>query len=89
VSWLWISAPIAAVFFLGYTIIPIWLGFRRPDTGPPEAARAAAVRAAAVRQAASQRQAGTAGPQPATSAPASWPRAGAAVQQDRLAGARR
>ncbi|HXW88291.1 MAG TPA: hypothetical protein VEJ42_08520 [Streptosporangiaceae bacterium] len=40
-AWLWISAPIAAVFFLGYTVIPLWLVFRRPDVGPAEPARPA------------------------------------------------
>lgn len=38
-AWLWISAPIAAVFFLGYTVIPLWLVFRRPDVGPADPAR--------------------------------------------------
>lgn len=33
-AWLWISASFAAVFVLAYTVIPIWLGFRYPDSGP-------------------------------------------------------
>ncbi len=41
-AWLWISVPIAAVFFLGYTVIPLWLVFRRPDVGPADLARSAA-----------------------------------------------
>jgi hypothetical protein len=38
-TWLWISAPIEAVFFLACTVIPIWLGFRRPDRAREMAAR--------------------------------------------------
>jgi hypothetical protein len=30
-TWLWISIPIETVFFLTCTVIPIWLGFGRPD----------------------------------------------------------
>ncbi|HXZ66288.1 MAG TPA: hypothetical protein VEH05_16230 [Streptosporangiaceae bacterium] len=48
-AWLWISAPIAAVFFLGYTVIPLWLVFRRPDVGPAESDRPAAGPADAAR----------------------------------------
>ena len=33
-NWLWINLPLAAVFFLAMTAIPLWLTFRRTDTGP-------------------------------------------------------
>ena len=33
-NWLWINLPIAAVFFLAMTAIPLWLAIRRTDTGP-------------------------------------------------------
>ncbi len=33
-NWLWISLPIMAAFFMAMTAVPLWLTFRRPDTGP-------------------------------------------------------
>lgn len=33
-SWLWLNIPLMAVFFLAMTGIPLWLVFKRPDTGP-------------------------------------------------------
>jgi hypothetical protein len=34
VNWLWLNIPLMAVFFLAMTGIPLWLVYRRPDTGP-------------------------------------------------------
>ncbi len=39
-SWLWINLPLAAVFFVAMTAIPLWLTFRRTDTGPKAVALA-------------------------------------------------
>jgi hypothetical protein len=33
-NWLWINLPLMAVFFIAMTAIPLWLTFRRPDSGP-------------------------------------------------------
>ena len=33
-NWLWINVPLAAAFFIAMTAIPLWLTFRRLDTGP-------------------------------------------------------
>ncbi len=33
-NWFWINMPLAAMFFIAMTAIPLWLSFRRPDTGP-------------------------------------------------------
>jgi hypothetical protein len=54
-NWLWINLPLAAAFFIAMTAIPLWLSFRRTDTGPnavvpaqPTARPAAVPRAAVV-----------------------------------------
>jgi hypothetical protein len=44
VNWLWLNIPLMATFFLAMTGIPLWLVFRRPDTGPLPAAVRAQVR---------------------------------------------
>jgi hypothetical protein len=90
-TWLWISAPIAAIFFLGYTIIPIWLVFRHPDTGPAQAVRAQAGQPQARRPlAGSEAAVGTAAPRrQAAPAAAPQPAADVAVPQDWLVGAGR
>lgn len=33
-TWFWINIPLAAMFFIAMTAIPLWLTLRRPDTGP-------------------------------------------------------
>ena len=33
-TWFWLNVPLAALFFLAWTLIPLWLVFRHPDTGP-------------------------------------------------------
>jgi hypothetical protein len=38
-NWFWINMPLAAVFFLAITGIPLWLTIKRPDTGPQTSAR--------------------------------------------------
>jgi hypothetical protein len=38
VSWFWLNIPLAAIFFIAMTAIPLWLVFRHPDTGPRTAA---------------------------------------------------
>jgi hypothetical protein len=49
-SWLWLNIPLAAVFFLATTMIPLWLVIRHPDGRAETAVRAprAAGRAARV-----------------------------------------
>ncbi|MGO8961218.1 MAG: hypothetical protein ACLQFR_28185 [Streptosporangiaceae bacterium] len=42
-NWLWINLPLAAVFFVAMTAIPLWLTFRRTDTGPNAVVPARAV----------------------------------------------
>jgi hypothetical protein len=37
VNWLWLNAPLAAVFYLAMTVIPLWLVFKHPDTRPASA----------------------------------------------------
>lgn len=37
--WLFVNLPIAAVFFLAYSLIPLWLVIKHPDTGPSTPAR--------------------------------------------------
>ena len=39
-SWLWLNIPLAAVFFLATTMIPLWLVIKHPDSRPETAARA-------------------------------------------------
>jgi hypothetical protein len=31
-TWFLLNIPLAALFFLAWTLIPLWLVFRRPDT---------------------------------------------------------
>lgn len=33
-TWFWLNMPLAALFFLAWTLIPLWLVLRHPDTGP-------------------------------------------------------
>jgi hypothetical protein len=33
-NWFWLNIPLATLIFLVMTVIPIWLVFRHPDTGP-------------------------------------------------------
>ena len=48
-TWFWLNIPLAALFFLAVTMIPLWLVIRHPDTRSGAAAPArGAVRAAAV-----------------------------------------
>lgn len=35
--WFLLNMPLAALFFLAWTLIPLWLVFRYPDTGPDTA----------------------------------------------------
>ena len=39
-SWLWLNIPLAAVFFLATTMIPLWLVIKHPDSRPETAVRA-------------------------------------------------
>jgi hypothetical protein len=39
-SWLWLNIPLASVFFLATTMIPLWLVIKHPDSRPETAARA-------------------------------------------------
>jgi hypothetical protein len=34
-TWFWLNIPLAALFFLAWTLIPLWMVIRHPDTGPP------------------------------------------------------
>ena len=34
VNWLWLNAPLAAVFYLAMTVMPLWLVFKHPDARP-------------------------------------------------------
>ena len=38
-SWLWLNIPLAAVFFLATTMIPLWLVIKHPDGRPDTAVR--------------------------------------------------
>ena len=40
-TWFWMNIPFAALCFLTWTLIPLWLVFKRPDTGQEIAAAAA------------------------------------------------
>jgi hypothetical protein len=51
-TWFWMNIPPAVLFFLAWTLIPLWMVVRHPDTGPgipareaPPANRAAATTA--------------------------------------------
>ncbi len=39
-SWFWLNIPLAAVFFLATTMIPLWLVIKHPDSRPETAVRA-------------------------------------------------
>jgi hypothetical protein len=39
--WFWMNMPLAAAFFAAWTGMPLWLVFKRPDTGAKPRARAA------------------------------------------------
>lgn len=32
--WFWLNIPLTAAFFLAWSVIPVWLVLRHPDTGP-------------------------------------------------------
>ena len=36
-TWIWLNLVLAAFFFAAMVGIPLWLVFRRPDTGPKPA----------------------------------------------------
>jgi hypothetical protein len=33
-TWFWMNVPLASLFFLAWTLVPLWLVFKHPDTGP-------------------------------------------------------
>lgn len=33
-TWFWMNVPLAILFFLAWTLIPLWMVFKHPDTGP-------------------------------------------------------
>ena len=39
-TWFWLNMSLAAPFYLAWTLIPLWLVFRYPDTGPDTPAQA-------------------------------------------------
>jgi hypothetical protein len=49
-TWFWLNIPLAMLFFLAMTVIPLWLVIKHPDTGPQSSgsARRADGRTAAV-----------------------------------------
>lgn len=38
-TWFWMNIPLAVLFYLAVTLIPLWMVFKHPDTGPGIAAR--------------------------------------------------
>lgn len=38
-TWFWLNIPLAALFFLAWTLIPLWMVVKHPDTGPGIPAR--------------------------------------------------
>jgi hypothetical protein len=32
-TWFWLNIPLATCFFLAWTLIPLWMVFKQPDTG--------------------------------------------------------
>jgi hypothetical protein len=34
VSWFWLNIPLATLFFLAWTLIPLWLVLKHPEPGP-------------------------------------------------------
>ena len=41
-TWFWMNIPLAALFFLAWTLIPLWMVIRHPNAGPSIPARDAA-----------------------------------------------
>lgn len=37
--WFWMNIPLAVLCFLAWTLIPLWMVFKHPDTGPVIPAR--------------------------------------------------
>ncbi len=37
-NWFWLNIPLALLFFLAWTLIPLWMVIKHPDTGPSTAA---------------------------------------------------
>lgn len=33
-TWFWLNIPLATLFFLAWTLIPLWMVIKHPDTGP-------------------------------------------------------
>ena len=33
-TWFWLNIPLAVLFFLAWTLIPLWMVLRHPDAGP-------------------------------------------------------
>jgi hypothetical protein len=33
-TWFWMNIPLAVLFFLAWTLIPLWMVLKHPDTGP-------------------------------------------------------
>ena len=33
-SWFWLNIPLATLFFLAWTLIPLWLVLKHPEPGP-------------------------------------------------------
>jgi hypothetical protein len=57
-TWFWLNIPIGAVLFVAVVAIPLWLVFKRPDTGPDVAGAAAIpIHAASIGEAVSWRDA--------------------------------
>jgi hypothetical protein len=34
-NWFWLNIPLATMFFLAWTLIPLWMVIKYPDQGPP------------------------------------------------------
>jgi hypothetical protein len=49
-SWFWLNIPLASLFFLAVTGIPLWLVIRHPDARAQAPAAAAADRGAVRRE---------------------------------------
>lgn len=33
-NWIWMNIPLCALFFLAWTLIPLWMVIKHPDAGP-------------------------------------------------------
>lgn len=53
-TWFWLSIPLATLFFLTWTLIPLWLVLKHPDAGPDIRTPERPVRSSASRQRASR-----------------------------------